>query len=115
MTQTVKYYTKEDLSLHEDVPGTAMWAVVLERTMMTYFEVQPECHFESHSHESEQITFVLEGELFFEVEGKTIGVKAGEVFAIPSNLPHAVLTHDQAVKAMDAWSPVMQKHQGHGG
>jgi quercetin dioxygenase-like cupin family protein len=49
-----------------------MWAVALDKTMLTYFEVQPYSRFESHSHESEQITMVLDGELFFEYEGKVV-------------------------------------------
>jgi quercetin dioxygenase-like cupin family protein len=79
--------------------------------MLTYFEVQPDSFFESHSHESEQITLVLEGELFFEVNERIIGVKSGEVIAIPSNLPHAVFTRDASVKAVDAWSPIMEKYK----
>lgn len=78
--------------------------------MLTYFEVQPHSRFESHRHESEQITMVLEGALFFETNGKVIEVKAGEVIAIPSNIPHAVFTKDAAVKAVDAWSPVREKY-----
>lgn len=77
--------------------------------MLTYFEVQPHCRFESHSHESEQITLVLEGELFFEIGGKTIGLRGGEVIAIPADVPHAVFTEEKAVRAVDAWSPVMEK------
>ena len=83
----------------------------LDQTMLTYFEVDPECRFESHSHESEQITMVLEGVLFFEQGDKVIGVKGGEVIAIPANAPHAVFTGDAAVKAVDAWSPVMDKYK----
>lgn len=106
-----QHYPKESLRLHEDVPGAQMWAVSLATTMPTYFEVQPQSRFESHSHESEQITLVLEGELFFEIDGKVTGVKSGEVIAIPSNVPHAVFTEEEAVKAVDAWSPVMEKYE----
>ena len=84
--------------------------VALKKTMLTYFEVQPNSRFEKHSHESEQITLVLEGELFFEVAERTVCVKEGEVMAIPSGVPHAVVTQDKSVKAIDAWSPVMEKY-----
>ena len=103
------YYPK--LRLQEDVLGAKIWAVALEKAMLTYFEVQPNCRFETHQHESEQITLVLEGELFFETAGKVIGVKPGEVIAIPSNVAHAVFTKEKAVKAVDAWSPVMAKYK----
>lgn len=82
----------------------------LEKTMLTYFEVQSNSRFERHSHESEQITLVLEGKLFFDVAERTVCVKEGEVIAIPSGVPHAVVTQDRSVKAIDAWSPVMEKY-----
>jgi quercetin dioxygenase-like cupin family protein len=108
----MRYHPKESLRLTADVPGAGQWAVALDKTMLTYFEVDSHCRFESHTHESEQITMVLEGELYFEQGQKIIGVKAGEVIAIPSNAPHAVFTQETAVKAIDAWSPVMEKYKG---
>ncbi|UFS71254.1 cupin domain-containing protein [Geomonas sp. RF6] len=94
-----------------DVPGAKQWAVALEKTMLTYFEVAPHCTFDSHTHDSEQITMVIEGVLYFQQGDEVIGVKAGEAIAIPSNAPHAVFTTDTAVKAVDAWSPVMDKYR----
>jgi quercetin dioxygenase-like cupin family protein len=88
-----------------------MWAVTLEHTMLTYFEVEPRSRFESHTHESEQITMVLTGELFFEVRGVVHCIGPGEVIAIPSSVPHAVWTEALAVTAIDAWSPVMRKYE----
>jgi quercetin dioxygenase-like cupin family protein len=109
--QEFNYFPKESLRLVEDIPGARQWAVSLDRTMLTYFEVNANCRFESHSHESEQITMVLEGVLYFEQGDKIVGVKAGEVIAIPSNAHHAVFTGEAAVKAIDAWSPVMDKYR----
>jgi quercetin dioxygenase-like cupin family protein len=91
--------------------GVQMWSVALENTMFTYFEIEPDRFFDIHSHESEQITMVLEGELHFKLQEKIICVKKGEVIAIPSWTPHAAYTKKQAAKAVDAWSPVMKKYQ----
>jgi quercetin dioxygenase-like cupin family protein len=101
----------ELLRLRPDVPGARMWTVSLQHTMLTYFEVAPHSRFESHSHESEQITMVLSGELFFEVEGVAHCIKEGEVIAIPSSVPHTVWTEELAVTAIDTWSPVMRKYE----
>ena len=79
--------------------------------MLTYFEVEPRSRFKAHSHESEQITMVLTGELFFEVQGRTHCIRPGEVIAIPASVPHAVWTETSAVTAIDAWSPVMRKYE----
>ena len=107
----VQHFPHGTLKLQSDVPGAKMWGVALEKAMLTYFEVQPNCRFEKHNHESEQITFILEGELFFEVPEGTVSVKKGEVIAIPSDIPHAVFTTESTVKAVDAWSPVMKKYK----
>lgn len=111
MGSEIKYYPKEELILKEAVEGAQMWGVALENTQLTYFEVAPNCKFEQHTHESEQITMVLEGELYFELKDKTICVKPGEVIAIPSNAPHGAFTKNKPVKAVDAWSPVMEKYK----
>ena len=54
---------------------------------------------------------VLEGALYFEVDTRVVCVGKGEVIAIPSMVPHAVFTRDQVVKAVYAWSPVMEGYK----
>ena len=39
-------------------------------------------------HANEQVTYILEGALKFEIDGKEIVVRAGEVLCIPSHMPH---------------------------
>jgi amino-acid N-acetyltransferase len=105
-----QYYPREILRLEPDVPGASQWGVALHKAMLTYFEVQPHSRFDRHSHESEQITLVLMGELFFELDDGTVCVGEGEVIAIPANAAHAVFTREKRVRAVDAWSPVMSKY-----
>jgi amino-acid N-acetyltransferase len=111
LTGEAIHASAELLRLRPDVPGARMWAVSLEHTMLTYFEVEPRSRFDSHSHESEQITMVLTGELFFEVRGVVHCIKPGEVIAIPSCVPHAVWSEALPVKAIDAWSPVAARYK----
>jgi amino-acid N-acetyltransferase len=96
---------KAVLGLRPDVPGAQMWAVRLEAAMLTYFEVAPGTRFERHSHEGEQITAVIEGTLYFEMDQETVCVGEGDAIAIPARVPHAVYTRDRAARAFDAWSP----------
>jgi len=79
----IKVYCKGDLTLQSDVPGAKMWAVGLEKAMLTYFEIEPNTRFSEHSHEAEQITMVIKGELTFAYEGKEVTLKSGDVIAIP--------------------------------
>jgi len=107
---TVQIYSKETLHLKKDIPGVKMFAVSLKKTMLSYFEIEINCRFEKHSHKSEQITMVLEGELYFEVNDKVKRILPGEIIAIPPDIEHAVFTKNLPVKAVDAWSPVMEKY-----
>lgn len=104
------YFPREALTLTPDVPGASAWGVALDKTLLTFFEVEPHCQFDWHRHESEQITLVLEGELWFELDSATHCVGRGEVIAIPSNVPHAVFTRDHGATAIDAWSPVLSQY-----
>jgi quercetin dioxygenase-like cupin family protein len=106
----IKVYPKDELHLKPGVPGALMWAVGLEKAMLTYFELAPETRFPAHSHEAEQITMVLDGELTFCCDGKTVILKPGEVIAIPSNVPHSVTTGPLPSRAVDAWSPVRREY-----
>ncbi len=102
----VRVYKKDKLSLKPAVPGAKMWAVGLEKSMLTYFEMEPDTVFPEHSHESEQITMILEGEMAFSYEGNRMVLKAGDVIAIPSNIKHSAYAGKKGCKAVDAWSPI---------
>lgn len=60
-----------------------------------------------HHHESEQITYILEGALEFEIEGRRIVVHAGEVLHIPSNVPHAAVALEDTLD-LDIFSPIRE-------
>ena len=112
ITGEIRYFPKAALRLYPDVPGSRMWAVNLKKAMMTYFEVGPHRRFSAHRHASEQITLVLEGELFFAIgKRKTVCLRPGDAIAVPSNIPHAVFTRSRPARAVDAWSPVMAKYR----
>ncbi len=57
-----------------------------------------------HSHDNEQITYILEGALEFLIEGRRTIVHKGEVLLIPSNLPHQAVALEDTVD-LDLFSP----------
>jgi quercetin dioxygenase-like cupin family protein len=58
-----------------------------------------------HQHESEQLTYVMEGALEFELEGRTVVVRKGEVLHIPSNVPHRAVALEDTLD-LDIFSPI---------
>ncbi len=62
-----------------------------DRMMLAHVYLKKGCVVPRHSHENEQITYILEGGLRFWIgadEAKVIDVMAGEVLHIPSHVPH---------------------------
>lgn len=57
-----------------------------------------------HSHENEQITYILEGALKFIVQETEILVRAGEVLVIPSHVPHSAEALEDTVD-LDIFCP----------
>lgn len=88
-----------------NLAGTAFWELALDHVSLTWFELEPGVRFERHAHDSEQITFVLDGQLVFEVDGGSHVVGRGEAIAIPAGVPHAVQVGVYPCRAIDAWSP----------
>ena len=60
-----------------------------------------------HSHENEQITHVMLGELLFEFDDRRLTARAGDLVEISSNEPHRVVAVEDSV-AVDVFQPVRQ-------
>ncbi len=58
-----------------------------------------------HRHESEQLTYIMEGALEFELERQTVVVRKGEVLHIPSNVPHRAVALEDTLD-LDIFSPI---------
>jgi len=86
--------------------GSAFWSIEGKNVQFTWFEVPANTNFPTHNHESEQITYVLEGELFFRSGDQSYKLSTGDCILIPGNTDHEVWTENIAVKAVDAWSPI---------
>ena len=61
----------------------------------------------THHHDNEQLSYILEGALEFELDGKTLLLRAGEVLFIPSNVPHKATALEDTVD-VDVFSPPRQ-------
>jgi len=81
-----------------------------ERMMLAHVYLDKGCIVPRHSHENEQITYILKGALRFwlgEDEQEEIVVRAGEVLLIPSNLPHKAEALEDTLD-VDIFSPPRQ-------
>jgi unsaturated pyranuronate lyase len=85
-------YRWDDLPREELNPLLSRRLVTGGDLMIAHVYLQKGCIVPMHAHENEQLTYVLEGCLRFELgegdEQQTVDVRAGEVLTIPRNLPH---------------------------
>ena len=65
------------------------------------------CVVPEHSHPNEQLAFILEGALRFEIAGETHTVRAGEVLVIPANIPHSAVALEDTID-FDVFAPPRQ-------
>lgn len=81
-----------------------------ERMMLAHVYLQQGCIVPRHSHDNEQLTYILEGALRFwigEDEAEEVVVRAGEVLHIPSGVPHKAEALEDTLD-VDIFSPPRQ-------
>ena len=61
-----------------------------------------------HSHPHEQITYVAEGDLFLFLGEEKHLLSKGDIFTVPSGLPHCIQTISKHVRLIDSFSPIRE-------
>lgn len=77
-----------------------------ERAMLAHIYLDKGARVPMHSHDNEQITYLLEGVLKFWIgeDRKELVLRAGEVLHIPGNVPHEAEALEDCVD-VDVFSP----------
>ena len=78
-----------------------------ERLMVAQIFLKKGCVVQSHNHESEQITYIVEGLAEFTLPTGKVNVGAGQVLVIPPNVPHGAVALEDTLD-MDIFSPIRQ-------
>ena len=85
------HYRWDDLPKEALSPELSRRLITTERMMLAHVYLEQGCIVPKHSHENEQLTWILEGRLRLwlgEDEAEVVDVAAGEVLHIPSHVPH---------------------------
>ena len=105
-----KHYRWKELPA-EPMKGTITRRLITgDRMMIAHVYLKKGDDVPQHSHENEQITYVLEGALQFwlgEKGERELTVRAGEVLVIPSYLPHRALAVEDTLD-VDVFNPPRQ-------
>jgi len=106
-----QYFSKDELNFKQIAKGIQSWGVSLEQVKMTYFEMEPNSVFKMNSDSHEQISMVVDGELFLRIGTQEARVQQGEVFALPIGVECVIRTEELGVKAVDAWVMITSEEE----
>ena len=84
----VRLHRWDEIALEKVTEMLSRKIVAGEREMLVQVYVKRGCLVPMHAHDSEQMTYVLQGSLRFLVGGEEITVREGEVLHIPSGMAH---------------------------
>jgi quercetin dioxygenase-like cupin family protein len=103
----VRLHRWDEIALDKVTEMLSRKIVAGEREMLVQVYVKRGCLVPLHSHESEQMTYVLQGALKFLVAGEEITVREGEVLHIPSGVQHQAEALEDTFE-LDVFSPIRQ-------
>jgi quercetin dioxygenase-like cupin family protein len=89
----------------EFVPGLEVRAVIGERVLVNVAHDRPNTVAPVHAHEEEQVTFVLEGQFEFDLDGDVRIMRSGMAVFVPAGMPHGARTLDSTCYEVDVFSP----------
>jgi quercetin dioxygenase-like cupin family protein len=84
----LRYVRLQDIPVEHLNPLLDRQIVSGERSMLARIILRAGCVVPLHSHDNEQITYVLEGALKFFIQEREVIVRAGEILVIPPRVPH---------------------------
>src|SRR6266446_3902515 len=87
-TAVVRLHRWDEIALEKVTEMLSRKIITGEREMLAQVYLKRGCLVPMHSHESEQMTYILQGALKFLIGGEEITVREGEVLHIPSWVGH---------------------------
>lgn len=108
--KTAAHYRWDDMPKEPLTDLLSRRLITSDRMMLAHVYLKKGCVVPKHAHESEQLTYILEGELQFSIGEngeQEVSVRAGEVLVIPSNVPHKAVAIVDSLD-VDVFSPPRQ-------
>ena len=104
---TVRVYRWDEIALEKITEMISQKLVAGEREMLAQIYLKRGALVPMHSHESEQMTYILQGVLKVVVGGDEMTVREGEVLHVPPWIPHQAEALEDTLE-LDVFSPVRQ-------
>jgi quercetin dioxygenase-like cupin family protein len=79
-----------------------------ERLLLGVVELDPGAVAQEHHHEHEQLGLVIHGAVIFRIGDETRELGPGEMYTIPSNVPHEATAGSDGCVLIDVFAPVRE-------
>ena len=95
-----------------DVPPARIWDGVLarvvngERVTVGFVDLDPNVRVPEHTHENEQVGFVLRGSITMVIAGESRELGPGGTYTITSNVPHSAKAGAGGASVVDVFAPI---------
>jgi len=109
---SVRLHRWDEIALEKVTEMVSRKIVTGEREMLAQVYLKRGCLVPMHAHQSEQMTYILQGSLKFLVGGEEITVREGEVLHIPSAVEHQAEALEDTFE-LDVFSPIRQDWLDH--
>ena len=103
--RAVRLHRWDEIALEKITEMVSRKLVTGEREMLAQVYLKRGCLVPMHSHDSEQMTYILQGALKFLIGGEEITVREGEVLHIPSLIAHQAEALEDTFE-LDVFSPI---------
>lgn len=80
-------------------------SVTSEHVTLALIEFDPNAVVPEHSHENEQVGFLVQGSLTFTIGGETGEIVPGGSWRILANVPHSVVAGPEGAVLVEVFSP----------
>src|SRR5882762_6863606 len=107
MPARIRLHRWDEIALEKVTEMISRKIVSGEREMLAQIYLKRGALVPMHAHESEQMTYILQGALRFLIDGEEITVREGEVVHIPSRVPHQAEALEDTLE-LDVFSPIRQ-------
>jgi quercetin dioxygenase-like cupin family protein len=104
----VRLHRWDEIALEKVTEMLSRKIVSGDREMLVQTYIKRGCLVPLHVHESEQMTYVLQGALKFFIDGEEVTVREGEVLHIPARLAHQAEALEDTFE-LDFFSPVRKE------
>ncbi len=92
--QTIDWDNREFAEVRPGIFGATVHTPQLSATLYRY---DAGSSWETHAHAQDQMTYVIEGEIDFVVDGRPVTLVAGQLAALPGGVPHSASVRAGAV------------------